>query len=74
MIRDSNLSWEATGLLIYLLHLPDNFEITLPNLNKLKNSTPEITERTFHELENAKYIQVRQEEYFVYDEIQRVCR
>jgi len=34
--RDLRLSWKAIGLLVFLLHLPEDFEVRLKNLSNIR--------------------------------------
>lgn len=51
LIRDPRLSWGGLGLLVYVLHLPDNFRLRLSHLSKQKASGRDATRARVKELE-----------------------
>lgn len=57
-LRDPRLSWKATGVLAYLLSLPDNWEVNLEHLSKAKKkaSGRAATRDALLELEGFGYI------------------
>ncbi|WP_287496933.1 hypothetical protein [Pandoraea sp. CB10b_02] len=59
LIRDSRLSWGGLGLLVYVLHLPDNFRLRLSHLAKLKKCGRDATRARVKELEAAGYLTIR---------------
>jgi hypothetical protein len=54
--RDERLSWKATGLLCYLLSLPDNWNINLQHLASVKRDGRDATRAGLSELEEAGYL------------------
>lgn len=54
-IDDSNLSWEATGLLIYLIGRPHNWKINISHLSSVKQNKETSTRNALLELRKAKY-------------------
>ena len=56
-LRDEVLSWPGTGLLAYLLSLPDNWEINLVDLIKRKKSGKAATRTALNELVSRGYIE-----------------
>ena len=54
--QDKTLSWGATGLLAYLLSLPDNWEIRKDELCKHKTNGRDSTRGFFDELIKKKYL------------------
>jgi hypothetical protein len=55
-VQDKSLSWEARGLLLYILSKPDDWDIYLEELVKNSPNTKSATERAFKELVKAGYI------------------
>jgi len=58
IFQDVRLSWEALGLLAYLLHLPPNFKIKLYNVSTLRISRHYSTRSALRELEKAGYVKI----------------
>lgn len=58
LLRDTMLSWGATGLLAYLMHLPDDFRLYLFNLAKQKRDGRDATRARIKELEATGYLKV----------------
>lgn len=56
-VQDKKLSWKATGLLAYLLSLPDDWQVYLSDLAKRKASGTSATSSAYKELCEAGYIQ-----------------
>jgi len=54
--QDKTLSWGATGMLAYLLSLPDNWKIIKDELVKHKIASRYATRKYFDELVEKKYI------------------
>lgn len=64
-INDANLSWEARGMLAYLLDKPDSWQVRFVDLIRQSPAGRDQTRRILHELEDAGYImrqQVRNED------------
>lgn len=55
-IRDSALTWKATGQLCYLLSLPADWRLRLSHLSKQKKDGRDSTRAGFKELEHAGYM------------------
>jgi predicted transcriptional regulator len=55
-IRDEKISWKAKGLLIYLLHLPDNWVIRVADLQTRSKDGRDATQSGIRELIKAGYI------------------
>ena len=55
-IRDENLSWKARGLLVYLLHLPDDWQIYLEDLKNRATDGRDSTISGIKELMKKGYI------------------
>ena len=55
--QDSTLSWKATGLLCYILSLPDDWQIRLSDLAKRKQDGIAATKSALKELLNNGYIE-----------------
>ena len=55
-IRDENLSWKARGLLVYLLHLPDDWQIYLEDLKNRSTDGRDSTMTGMAELMKKGYI------------------
>ncbi len=60
-VRDTNLSWRATGLLVYLLSLPDDWSVNVTDLSRRKVDGKTATRSTMKELEDAGYLTIRSE-------------
>ena len=58
IIRDSRLSWKATGLLVWLLHLPPEWKLYLTAIRKFKKDGSESTRSGLQELMNIGYVRV----------------
>lgn len=54
-IDDSALSWEATGLLTYLIGRPSNWKINITHLSTVKTNGERSTRRTLLELREHNY-------------------
>ena len=59
-ITDRRLTWEATGLLVYLLSKPDNWIISPAQLIKERSAGSHRVYRILRELEQAGYIREEQ--------------
>lgn len=57
--RDSRLSWKATGLLCYLMSLPEDWKIRLSYLSTAKKDGRDGTRAGLAELEAAGYLTIR---------------
>ncbi|MGD8305197.1 MAG: hypothetical protein PVF17_00960 [Ignavibacteria bacterium] len=82
-IRDSDLSWKAKGLLTYLLHLPDDWQIYLSDLKNRSKDGRDSTAGGIKELIDNGYIKREQLKekgkfigynYTVYEQPRRVIR
>ncbi|QQB74842.1 replication protein [Fusobacterium canifelinum] len=54
-IDDPNLSWEATGLLTYLVGRPNNWKVNIMHLSSVKKNKETSTRNALLELRKAKY-------------------
>ena len=54
-VDDSNLSWEATGLLTYLIGRSHNWKINIAHLASVKKNKETSTRNALLELRKAKY-------------------
>lgn len=54
-IEDNRLSWGATGLLTYLVGRPDNWEISITHLSKIKTNKESATRNALNELREFQY-------------------
>lgn len=54
-IEDNRLSWGATGLLTYLVGRPDNWEISISHLSKVKTNKESATRNAINELREFQY-------------------
>jgi len=53
---DNNLSWKATGLLSYLVTLPDNWRVVVNHLATVKKCGIKVVRSALKELEKNRYI------------------
>jgi uncharacterized phage protein (TIGR02220 family) len=63
-IEDENLSWQAKGILTYLLSKPDDWQVHINQLSGASKNGRDSTRKTIHELVDTGYIvrnQVRNE-------------
>lgn len=60
LIRDSRLSWKATGLLVYLLSLSDAYKLHISRLSTQKLDGREATMSAIRELQRAGYVTIEQ--------------
>ncbi|HUX64322.1 hypothetical protein [Sulfuricella sp.] len=60
IIRDDRLSWKATGLLVWLLHLSPEWKLYLTAIKKFKKDGSESTRSGLQELMNIGYVQVKE--------------
>lgn len=60
LIRDSRLSWKATGLLVYLLSLSDTYKLHISRLSAQKLDGREATMSAIRELQRAGYVTIEQ--------------
>ncbi len=73
LLADSNpLSWEAIGLLIYLLSKPDNWQVSIASLTNIGKCGSHKIGSILKELKQKGYIVVKRHssgeyEYYVYD-------
>lgn len=79
LLVDPSLSWKATGLLSYLLHLPDDWNISTADLQKRKTDGRDSTKAALKELVDAGYVIYKKSkdesgkwkhEYFVHEKPQ----
>ena len=56
VFEDENLSWEARGLMGYLLSKPDNWQVRLHDLVRRGPAGPDKIRRLLRELEAARYL------------------
>jgi len=75
-LRDNRLSWKAKGLLAYLLHLPDDWQVYIADLKNRSKDGRDATTSAINELIENNYISREQKkekgqfsgyEYFVYE-------
>lgn len=55
-LRDERLSWKAKGLLTYLLHLPDGWEVFISDLAKRSKDKIDAVRAILNELEEKTYL------------------
>lgn len=60
-LRDVRLSWRATGLLAYLLSLPDGWSVNIADLTRRKQDGRDATRAAMIELEEVGYVERRTE-------------
>ncbi|WP_199099893.1 hypothetical protein [Dyella sp. ASV21] len=60
LIRDSRLSWKATGLLVYLLSLSDTYKLHISRLSTQKLDGRDATMSAIRELQRAGYVTIEQ--------------
>lgn len=83
-IQDSTLSWKATGLLSYMLTMPDDWEFYVSDLKNRKKDGRDSTASGLKELEKAGYLVKEKRrtddgrfagyDYLLYEEPQRLNR
>lgn len=61
VLRDARLSWRATGLLSYLLSLPDGWRVNHTDLARRKRDGKDSTLAAMTELVDAGYVERRKE-------------
>ncbi|MGP9808646.1 hypothetical protein ACT3TQ_09980 [Halomonas sp. AOP12-C2-37] len=63
LIRDHRLSWKALGILVFVLHLPDNWQLRLSHLSKQREvgSGRDATRAGLKELQDAGYLYIQRE-------------
>ena len=61
-IQDPSLSWAAKGLLVYLISLPENWEVHLRDLFTRSKDGRRPTEAAMNELITAGYVKKEQGE------------
>ena len=61
LIRDARLSWGGLGLLVYLLHHPDDFQFRVSHLAKQKANGRDATRARVKELEALGYLRITRE-------------
>lgn len=54
--EDNTISWEASGLLIYLLGKPDNWSTNIAHLSKIRQAGRDKISRMLNELIDAGYV------------------
>lgn len=57
-LRDERLSWKSTGLLAYLISLPNDWRLFLADLSKRKRDGRDATRAGLAELERAGYLRI----------------
>lgn len=57
-LQDPRLSWKSTGLLSFLLSMPDDWEISLEDLRTRKMDGRDSTRSAISELETAGYMRI----------------
>lgn len=62
-LQDHSLSWEAQGMLTYLLSLPNDWKISIKNLITLRNCGEKKVRKIMHELMRAGYCEYEQVRY-----------
>lgn len=72
LVESNPLSWEATGLLVYLLSKPDNWKISIAALTKIGKCGKNKIESILRELKQLGYIVGKRHftgkyDYYVYD-------
>ena len=67
--EDNNLSFDARGLLCYLLAKPDNWKVQVQNIQKAGNIGRDKSYRLLNELINAGYV----EKQISRDQLGRIC-
>ena len=55
-LRDTSLSWRATGMLAYLLSLPNNWNVNIEHLTRQKTDGRTATRSTLQELKDTGYV------------------
>lgn len=55
-LQDKRLTWKATGLLAFLLSLPDDWSVNVRHLSSAKKDGRDGTISGLHELEKAGYV------------------
>lgn len=55
-LKDKELTWQAKGLLSYLLHLPDDWQIYVSELHKNSKNGRDATANYLNELIEAGYV------------------
>ena len=55
-IRDDNLSWKAKGLLVYLLHLPNDWVVSISDLKNRATNGRDSTSNGIQELIEKGYV------------------
>jgi len=55
-VQDSRLSWEARGLLVYLLSLPSDWQIKVSHLQKQGGAGRDVLRRMLRELQEFGYV------------------
>jgi hypothetical protein len=56
ILQNTDLSWSAKGMLVYLLHLPDNWQINVADLSNRSRNGRDGTAGIIKELMNEGYI------------------
>ncbi len=59
-VFDKSLNLNEKGLLTILLNIPENFEITIRNLQALSSNSKYMTKRTLQTLKKKGYLKVAQ--------------
>lgn len=61
LFRDKKLSWKALGLLVYMLHLREDFSLNLSWLTNQKKTGRDAMRSGLKELESEGYLTIRRE-------------
>ena len=59
-LRDTSLSWRATGMLAYLLSLPDDWNVNIEDLTRRKSDGRTAARSTMQELKDAGYVRLEE--------------
>lgn len=59
-LNDKNLSWQAKGMLTYMLSLPNDWKFSLSDLKNRSRNGRDATDAIIKELQQAKYIRKEQ--------------
>lgn len=63
LVQDWRLSWKALGLLVFLLHLPEDFTLRLKHLSRQRpgQNGRDSTRSALKELEQCGYVSIERE-------------
>ena len=59
-LRDTSLSWRATGMLAYLLSLPDDWNVNIEDLTRRKSDGRTAARSTMQELKDFGYVVLKE--------------